>query len=187
MKNKKPSITKNKILKSALRLFSNKGYHYTNVDEIVEDSNTSKGAFYFYFPGKRDLVIKLVEELSNQLIKKIENKAKGNTFEEIFRSALKEGFRILEKYRELTKFVFIEAFSLGPQFEEQRFSVRKKLEKLFLNILSNQKMEEVEKYIVVTIIVGSISEFVIDSITSDKPLVEFSDFFIEKLLKILKK
>ncbi|AEE13904.1 transcriptional regulator, TetR family [Thermodesulfobium narugense DSM 14796] len=187
MRTKKTSVIKNRILKSALRLFSNKGYHYTNVDEIVEDSNTSKGAFYFYFPGKKDLVIKLVEELSDQLIKKIETKAKGDTFEEIFRSSLKEGFRILDKYRELTKFIFIEAFSLGPQFEEQRFSVRKKLEKLFCNMLSDQRFEEIEKYIVVTIIVGAITEFVIDSITSDKSLAEISDLFIEKLLKIVKK
>ncbi|WP_448589016.1 TetR/AcrR family transcriptional regulator [Thermodesulfobium sp.] len=187
MKTKKSSNTKNKILKSALSLFSNKGYHSTNVDEIVENANTSKGAFYFHFPGKRDLVIKLVEELSDQLVKKIEHKAKGSNFEEIFKSALKEGFRILEKYKELTKFVFIETFSLGPQFEEERFVIRKKLEKLFYNMLSDQEMAENEKHILITIIVGSITELVIDSIVNDKSLLDLSDMFIEKLLKLIKK
>lgn len=186
MKTKNSSNTKNKILKSALSLFSNKGYHSTNVDEIVENANTSKGAFYFHFPGKRDLVIKLVEELSDQLIKKIENKCKGDSFEEIFKSSLREGFRILEKYRELTKFVFIETISLGPQFEEQRFVLRKKLEKLFGEMLSSQEINESEKYIIIIILVGSITEFVIDSIVNDKSLTELSDEFIEKLLKLTK-
>ena len=44
--------TKGKIISAAYRLFSAKGYEATTVDEIVEESQTSKGSFYHYFESK---------------------------------------------------------------------------------------------------------------------------------------
>ncbi|MBQ5324043.1 MAG: TetR/AcrR family transcriptional regulator [Oscillospiraceae bacterium] len=45
-----------KILNAAWKLFEEKGYEETTVDEIIEDTNTSKGTFYHYFKSKEDLL-----------------------------------------------------------------------------------------------------------------------------------
>ncbi len=48
--------TKSKIISAAWRLFYDKGFDNTKVEDIVELSNTSKGSFYHYFEGKDSLL-----------------------------------------------------------------------------------------------------------------------------------
>lgn len=45
-----------KILNAAWKLFEEKGYENTTVDEIIEETQTSKGTFYHYFKSKDDLL-----------------------------------------------------------------------------------------------------------------------------------
>ncbi len=51
--------TKKKIVTAAWKLFYEQGYDLTTVDEIVEESQTSKGSFYHYFEGKDALLSSL--------------------------------------------------------------------------------------------------------------------------------
>lgn len=47
---------KSRIVSAAWRLFYEKGYNKTTVDEIIELSGTSKGSFYYYFATKDELL-----------------------------------------------------------------------------------------------------------------------------------
>ncbi|MEY8337586.1 helix-turn-helix domain-containing protein [Lachnospiraceae bacterium 62-35] len=51
--------TKGKIIAAAWKLFYEQGYEDTTVEEIVEESGTSKGSFYHYFEGKDALLSSL--------------------------------------------------------------------------------------------------------------------------------
>ncbi|GBF10465.1 TetR/AcrR family transcriptional regulator [Tepidibacillus sp. HK-1] len=68
---------KSKILQIALELFSKKGLGESTVDEIVKISGTSKGTFYYYFKGKNQLFLELletgVEFLISEMKKRTEN------------------------------------------------------------------------------------------------------------------
>ncbi len=59
MQKKKSRNTKKKIVSAAWRLFYDQGYDNTTVDDIVEESGTSKGSFYHYFEGKDALLSSL--------------------------------------------------------------------------------------------------------------------------------
>ncbi len=48
--------TRGKIVSAAWRLFYEQGYENTTVEEIIEESGTSKGSFYHYFEGKDSLL-----------------------------------------------------------------------------------------------------------------------------------
>ncbi len=48
--------TKGKIINAAWDLFYEQGYENTTVEEIIEQSGTSKGSFYHYFEGKDALL-----------------------------------------------------------------------------------------------------------------------------------
>lgn len=52
MAKKNSRNTKGKIVSAAWNLFYKQGYDDTTIDEIVEESGTSKGSFYHYFQGK---------------------------------------------------------------------------------------------------------------------------------------
>ena len=61
MQRKKGRNTKKKIVSAAWRLFYEQGYDSTTIDDIVEESGTSRGSFYHYFEGKDALLGTLSE------------------------------------------------------------------------------------------------------------------------------
>ncbi len=50
------------LLSAALRVFARRGYREAGVDEIVAEAGYSKGALYWHFSGKEDLLLSLLEE-----------------------------------------------------------------------------------------------------------------------------
>ena len=56
---KKSRNTKGKIVSAAWKLFYQQGYDDTTIEEIVEESGTSRGSFYHYFEGKDALLSSL--------------------------------------------------------------------------------------------------------------------------------
>lgn len=72
--------TKGKIISAAWHLFYEQGYDNTTVDDIIFESETSKGSFYHYFNGKDALLSTLsylfdekYEELSNSFDEKTDS------------------------------------------------------------------------------------------------------------------
>ncbi len=59
MSKKKNRNTKGKIVSAAWRLFYTQGYDDTTIEEIIEESETSRGSFYHYFEGKDALLSSL--------------------------------------------------------------------------------------------------------------------------------
>ncbi|MCQ2454751.1 MAG: TetR/AcrR family transcriptional regulator [Clostridia bacterium] len=56
MKKKNMRNTKGRIVSAAWHLFYEQGYENTTVDDIIFESETSKGSFYHYFSGKDSLL-----------------------------------------------------------------------------------------------------------------------------------
>ena len=56
MPRKNPRNTKGRIIAAAWKLFYEQGYEDTTVEDIVFESETSKGSFYHYFDGKDALL-----------------------------------------------------------------------------------------------------------------------------------
>lgn len=52
--------TREKLLKSALMLYTEKGYHSTTVDEIAKNAGLSTGVAYRYFKNKKDLLLEAI-------------------------------------------------------------------------------------------------------------------------------
>jgi AcrR family transcriptional regulator len=50
------------LLAAALRIFASRGYGQAGVDEIAAAAGYSKGALYWHFSGKEDLLLTLIEE-----------------------------------------------------------------------------------------------------------------------------
>ena len=50
------------LLDAALRVFARRGYREAGVDEIAAEAGYSKGALYWHFSGKADLLTTLLEE-----------------------------------------------------------------------------------------------------------------------------
>lgn len=62
--------TKESILLSAMNLFYEKGYSKTTFDEIAKRINLTKGAVYWYFRNKPDIVAALINRYVREFLEK---------------------------------------------------------------------------------------------------------------------
>ena len=119
--------TRTRILEAAVTVFASKGYHDTKVDDIVSESQTSKGSFYFYFPSKQDIFLALVDTfadlLENRLRDRINAEAGGVARVD---GALRACLEIFGQYRGLAKIALVQATGLGIAFEEKRRAVNER-------------------------------------------------------------
>lgn len=64
-RNKYPEITEKRILDAALKLFWEKGYEQTTIQDIVDElGDLSKGAVYHHFKSKEDIVDAVTNRIS---------------------------------------------------------------------------------------------------------------------------
>lgn len=59
----KAAITRKTILNKAFDLIYQKGYQATSVDNILDQTHVTKGAFYYHFENKEDMGVRMVEEV----------------------------------------------------------------------------------------------------------------------------
>src|SRR5512135_2071832 len=116
-----PDGTRSRILDAALDMFSSKGYHDTRIDEIAEQSGTSKGSIYFHFPNKERLFLALVDQFADLLERRV-NEAILHEDEGIqrVRVALETVLATFGKYRRPAKLLLVQAVGLGNVFEKKR-------------------------------------------------------------------
>lgn len=94
-RNKHPEETVEKILDVASRLFLEKGYEHTSIQDIINNlGGLSKGAIYHHFKSKEDILIAVTDRMtmeSNQGLAKIRDASamKGKEkLQEIFKASI---------------------------------------------------------------------------------------------------
>ncbi|MBM9577814.1 TetR/AcrR family transcriptional regulator [Leptospira sp. 201903070] len=64
----KPDQTKDRILKATVKLFYERGYTNTGINEILNEAGAFKKSLYRYFPSKKDLGLSYVEFQEDEII-----------------------------------------------------------------------------------------------------------------------
>lgn len=140
-----PESTKSRILDAALNIFSSKGYYDTRLDEIVEESHTSKGSIYFHFPNKERLFLALVDQFADLLERRV---TEAISEEEAgiarVRVALETCLDTFGAYRRPAKLLLVQAVGLGASFENKR------------NEINDRFAQLIETYLIEAIDVGDI-------------------------------
>ncbi|SHE90492.1 transcriptional regulator, TetR family [Marinitoga hydrogenitolerans DSM 16785] len=134
-----------KIIDSAIELFSKKWYETVSVAEICRNANLSNGVFYNYFKNKQQLF----EYLLNYLLEVLKNefyKYSGNTKKEKLKSFFNIVFGAAKKYKTLVT-IFREGQYRFPQYE-------KELRNLYIDILKRILDREITEVDYIYIIGG---------------------------------
>jgi AcrR family transcriptional regulator len=187
--NKDPHGTRERILDASLSIFARKGYHDTRLDEIVDQSRTSKGAIYFHFPNKERLFLALVDQfadlLERQVVEAIQKQDKGIRRVQAALTACLETFG---RYRKPAKILLVQAVGLGTTFENKRNEINDRFAYLIQTYLDESvevgDIEPVNTEIVSVAWMGAIYNVVIRWVNTGEP---DSDMILETLLPILLK
>jgi AcrR family transcriptional regulator len=123
--------TRDRLLQAAMNVFAVKGYHGAIVDDIVAASETSKGAFYHYFPSKQGIFLTLMDALGELVEEGTEAAIAGKqgALHKV-EAALKVVLETAEAHRDLVKILLVEAVGLGPELEQRRLEIHRRLTQL---------------------------------------------------------
>ncbi len=64
--------TLDKLLRSAEAVFAERGFEMTSVSRICRHAGVAQGTFYLYFANKEDVFVRLVEDLEERLLARLE-------------------------------------------------------------------------------------------------------------------
>ncbi|WMM26780.1 TetR/AcrR family transcriptional regulator [Tissierella sp. MB52-C2] len=84
-RNKYPEQTIEKILSVSERLFTEKGFDKTSIQDIINELQMSKGAIYHHFRSKEEILDAITKKqfsYSNQMLKKLIKNTKANNSRE---------------------------------------------------------------------------------------------------------
>jgi TetR/AcrR family fatty acid metabolism transcriptional regulator len=173
-KSRNPEKTRASILDAALDLFSNKGYHDTHLDAIADESHTSKGSIYFYFPNKERLFFALVDQFASLLERRItEAIAEETTAMCKVEAALEACLSTFGKYRRQAKVLLVQASGLGNAFEVKRIEINERFAGLIDSYLQEAvaaaEIEPVDTAIVAHAWMGAIYSLVIRWVYTGEP------------------
>ena len=94
--------TKRKIFEASMKLFAEKGYDATSVEEITATVGVAKGTLYYHFSSKEEIYNFLLEEGTKLLINNIDVKvSKLNNSIDKLRSIALLQLRVITKYQNL--------------------------------------------------------------------------------------
>lgn len=140
--------TRRDILKAALDVFYQKGYSRTTFDDIAARINLTKGAVYWHFKNKPDLLMELLREHFNN---HFQNEPVVNTLNDLRIVMVREAERI-QKDEDERKFLFFAMFQMEwseamvNKLHETILGVRdfplQRIKKALTNIKNNGELSE---------------------------------------------
>jgi AcrR family transcriptional regulator len=140
--------SKEKIIKSAVKLFTEKGYHKTNALEIAAGAEVATGTFYSYFNNKKEVFTEIIERIFRNISEKVLlnfklkiHKNRADNYKEGKKLAHQLISRILSEYKvnhRLLKEILAMAL-LDKEIEEIRRNEEKKIISLLILYMQSYK------------------------------------------------
>ena len=103
------------IMEAGLKIFSQKGFHKTKIEEIAQEAGIGKGTVYEYFAGKEQLFREILEEGLNYFDALLRDQiSQGDNTKEKLEILIRLSLVLWQRYRPLARSVLSEI----TQFDE---------------------------------------------------------------------
>ena len=128
--------TKRKIFETSMKLFAEKGYDATSIEDITETVGVAKGTLYYHFTSKEEIFDFLVEEGIKLLQNSVDIKiAKYSNYIDKIKAIILIQIKIVNKYENLINIILTQLWG-----KEKR---NKKCQKLIYDYID--KIEDIVK------------------------------------------
>jgi AcrR family transcriptional regulator len=156
-----------RVLRAAMRVFAQKGYHATSVGDIIQQAKIARGTFYLYFENKRQIFEAILEMALRGLVKQLHRieltPASPPPLQQL-RDNVSRIIAFLLSERELTQILLRHAEGMDVEFDRRLSEFYETIIELIQGVLrTGQLMALVRpcnRQIVAACILGSIKEVV---------------------------
>ena len=113
-----------RLLEAALRLFAERGYYETSVDDVVASARTSKTTFYEFFNSKEECLRELLRQQGGELMHSvIQEASSGREPRERIRRGIGAFVHACARQRPLARVLLVESVGVSPGVEEVRHAL----------------------------------------------------------------
>ena len=120
------------LIQNATELFASRGYDATSVNDIVEAASVTKGALYYYFDTKEDLLFAIHQRfISAEMAQAQKILAQKLEPVERLRRLIISLIESIAQFRNEVTVFFREMHRLSPQLFEQVATIRDRYEAIF--------------------------------------------------------
>ena len=155
------------VLTVARRIFSQKGYHATSINDIIETADIARGTFYLYFESKRAIFDELLDSLVATLqgqVKRIEVGPDAPPPIAQMDAIVDRVLKTLLDNREIARILLREAVGIDEDFDRKLSEFYGRIEAMIMGALNTGRQLGVvrpcDAKVVARCVLGSIKEVV---------------------------
>jgi AcrR family transcriptional regulator len=182
------------VLAVARRIFSEKGYHDTSIDDMIAAAKIARGTFYLYFESKRAIFDELLDHLVTTLqaqVKRIEVGLDAPDPVEQLNATVDRVLKTLLDNREMARILLREAVGIDTDFDRKLSDFYGRIEAMFVSALNTGRQLGVvrpcDANVVARCTLGSVKEVVQWAFVEQDPMkIDLKKLGREVITNILK-
>lgn len=182
--------TKRKIFETSMKLFAEKGYDATSIEEITATVGVAKGTLYYHFSSKEEIFKFLVEEGVKLLKNSIAIKtAKLNNSIDKIRAVVLIELKVLVKYESFMTIILSEIWGTGDRSKMSRdyvFEYIQMIQEIVEDGIKNKEIIEADPNVIASGIFGFVCSSLIYKLRREKN-IEVPELFNEIDKSFIKK
>ncbi|MCP4149205.1 MAG: TetR family transcriptional regulator [bacterium] len=117
------ALTRKAVLEAAITVFSRKGYAQTSLLEVAKEAGMTRGAIYWHFSNKHQLLATIIDELDKEIKERILK------IVEVEKSALEKTRKLIAEFMRIT--IDEERFRIAEEIIVFKTSPDAELQKLY--------------------------------------------------------
>jgi AcrR family transcriptional regulator len=138
--------TKSKLISSAKKIFSEKGYYDTKVSDIVKEAGVAQGTFYLYFKSKEEIFKEIILDIKTNIENILSKYEKSqDSVEQTIIKLKGEVTTYLYTHKEIARIFLFQLFTM-KEFIEIYFEIIKKFENTEKALIEKAVKEGTIKY-----------------------------------------
>ena len=137
-------MTRDGILEAAARIFSEKGFHATSMQDIADAVNLQKASIYHHFSSKQEILLDILDyalDLINSRLELVLSQPLSP--DEKLRQAMVTYFQTIAENQNLSAVLLLELRALDPELKTRQASRREKFERLWRDLIIEGKQQGV--------------------------------------------
>jgi AcrR family transcriptional regulator len=137
-------LTREGIIEAAARIFSEKGFHATSMQDIADAVNLQKASLYHHFSSKQEILVEILDHALDLINNRLELVlSQSLSPDEKLRQSMVSYFQTIAENRNLSAVLLLELRSLDPELKARQASRREKFERLWRDLIIEGKQQGV--------------------------------------------
>lgn len=166
--------TKRKIFEASMKLFAEKGYDATSIEEITANVGVAKGTLYYHFTSKEEIFYFLVEEGIKLMQNSIDIKtSKLNNYIDKLKAIVLIQIKVVVKYENLITILLSQFWGKeerNQKCKEQVYNYISKIEEIVKEGIQNGEIKKGNPEAIASEIYGLICSALVYKLRKDEPL-----------------